>query len=173
MNKVFGKLIDFISPPTLVYAHCDIPCGIYDPHNAQMAAHTVIRMTTLINELPEPKPDWKKKEADSWAHKLSRYTSVKEEHAELVNREIRILWADYFKPEHLNKHPKLHEIVWNILKTASKARQEVDIQVADKLLDEVNTLAEIFWQTKNMGHTKFRAPYPTERETVYPTSKKN
>lgn len=160
MSNILSRTFDSLFPPQPVYAHCDIPCGIYDPHLAQVAAHTVIRMTTLINE---NKND---------AHAVARYTATKETHAELAKQEIRILWGDYFKPEHLAKYPNLHDLVWDIMKTASKARQSVDIQTADQLLEKVNTLAEIFWETKGMGHTRYKAPYPTERETVYPTSKK-
>lgn len=154
------KLIDKTYPAKTAYAHCDIPCGIYDPHIAQMAAHTVIRMVTLINE---SKGD---------VHKISRLARVKEEHAELCKHEIRILWGDYFKPEHVKKYPDLHELVWKVMKLGSKVKQEVNMDVAEELLETVNKIAEIFWQTKDMGTVRFKAPYPTGNETVYPTSKK-
>ncbi len=151
--KIFS-LIERIKPAEIAYAHCDIPCGIYDPHIAQMAAHTVIRMTTLINE------------AKNDVHKIARLTSVKEHHAELCKQEIRILWGDYFKPEHAEKYPELHELVWKIMKLASKARQEVDMKASEDLLEAVNRVAEIFWETKGMGTARFPAPYPTKKETI-------
>ncbi|MBI2084477.1 MAG: superoxide dismutase, Ni [Candidatus Aenigmarchaeota archaeon] len=152
LNKIF--------PAKTAHAHCDIPCGIYDPHMAQMAAHTVIRMTSLIEE---SKGD---------PHKIARFTAVKEQHAELCKQEVRILWGDYFKPEHVQKYPELHELVWKIMKTASKARQEVNLEASEELLEDVNRIAEIFWETKGYGTTRFKAPYPTGNETVYPISKK-
>lgn len=168
MIKLFLNTLDRLFPPQVVYAHCDIPCGIYDPHLAQVAAHTVLRMTSLINELPEPKPSWKKKEADDWGHKLSRYTSVKEEHAEVVKNEVRVIWGDYFKPEHIEKHGNLHDLVFEAMKLASKSRQEVNKEVADQLLSKVQEFAEIFWQTKGLKTKRCASTFPTEGEIVVP-----
>ena len=159
LHSVF-KAIDRVYPAEIVYAHCDIPCGIYDPHAAQMAAHTVIRMVKLLNET----------QGDQ--HKIARLTKVKEEHAELCKHEIRILWGDYFKPEHVEKYPDLHELVWKVMKLGSKARQEVNLQAAEELLETVNKIAEIFWETKGMKTTRIKATfYPTGNETVYPKFK--
>ena len=168
----FFKFLDHIKPSRIAFAHCDIPCGIYDPHLAQLAAHTVIRMVMLINDLPKLTTDLTPEQRQEILHKLNRYIATKEEHSEVCKREVRILWGDYFKPEHLQKYPQLHELVWKAMKSGSKARQEVNMQAAEELLETVNKIAEIFWETKNMGTARFKAPYPTERETVYPTSKK-
>ena len=113
--QMTARLLDRISKPKTAYAHCDIPCGIYDPHLAQLAAHTVIMMTQLIEQRKED------------AHAVARYAKTKEEHAELCKQEIRIIWGDYFKPEHIQKYPQLHEMTYKIMKAASKARQEVSI----------------------------------------------
>lgn len=166
------KFLDKILPARIAYAHCDVPCGIYDPHLAQIAAHTVIRMNMLIGELPKLTPELTPEQRQEALHKLNRYIATKEESAELCKKEVRILWGDYFKPEHLQKYPQLHELVWKVMKLGSKARQEVNMQAAEELLESVNKIAEIFWETKNMGTVRFKAPYPTERETVYPMSKK-
>ncbi len=158
LHTIF-RLIDRIKPAEIAYAHCDIPCGIYDPHLAQMAAHTVIRMVTLINE------------AGNDAHKIARLTAVKEQHAEICKHEVGIIWGDYFKPEHVEKFPELHETVWKIMKLASKAKQEVDLQVSEELLEAVNKFAEIFWKTKGAGTVRVKSFYPTEREMVHPKIK--
>lgn len=170
LHSVF-KFLDSIVPSKVAYAHCDIPCGIYDPHNAQMAAHTIIRMVALINELPKLTPEISPEQRKEIVHKLSRYTAVKEQHAELCKHEVRILWGDYFKPEHVEKYPELHELVWKVMKLGSKARQEVNMQASEELLEAVNRISEIFWETKGYGTTRFKAPYPTGNETVYPISK--
>lgn len=154
--KLIARLADKFSQPSVAFAHCDIPCGIYDPHLAQVAAHSVVRMVQLI----------KQHEGD--AHAVSRYTQVKEEHAEIVKHEVRIIWGDYFKPEMIEKHKDLHELVWKIMKAASKARQNVDMAAAEELLSLVNRFAEIFWETKGIKVQKAKAPYPTEREIVLP-----
>lgn len=167
LYKLF-QLIDKIKPANIAYAHCDIPCGIYDPHHAQMAAHTVIRMVDLINELPKLTPELKPEERREILHKLNRYIAVKEQHAELCKHEVRILWGDYFKPEHVQKYPELHELVWKVMKLGSKARQEINLQASEELLETVNKIAEIFWKTKNVETVRRKSFYPTEREMVYP-----
>lgn len=157
------RLVDGIFPLERVYAHCDIPCGIYDPHLAQMAAHTVIRMVQLISEVKQVPPT----DADT-RNKMIRYVTVKEQHAEIVKHEIRVLWGDYFKEEHLKQYPNLQEAVFHTMKLASKAKQEINIQVAQDLLEHVQEIAEIFWKTKNVQTVKRKSFYPTEREMVYP-----
>ena len=139
---------DAIRPPAPVYAHCDIPCGIYDPHEAQIAALTVVRMDQLIGELAAPAMDAKPEERSAYVSKLSRYTAVKEQHAEKVKQEIRVIWGDYFTPDHEKQFPQTHELVWKILKQASKARQGTAVADAQELLKLVQEFAEVFWQTK-------------------------
>jgi len=156
------KLLSLIPLPA-AYAHCDIPCGIYDPYPAQIAAHSVIRMTQLIQEL-------KKEDEKVFIHNLTRYTKVKEDHAEILKHEIRVLWGDYFKEEHLKDNPKLHETVFKTLKLASKARQEINMDAAQQLLSAVMEIAEIFWKTKGRDTQRIPAPYPTGGELVIPAS---
>lgn len=171
LHKSF-QLIDKILPAKIVYAHCDIPCGIYDPHLAQVAAHTVIRMVDLINELKSPGENPTFEQRKEIMHKINRYTAVKEEHAELCKKEIRILWGDYFKPENVEKYPELHELVWKVMKLGSKVKQEVNLEAAGELLETVNKIAEIFWGTKNMETIRVKTTfYPTGNETVYPKVK--
>ena len=134
--------------PRIVHAHCDIPCGIYDPHQAQIAVLTIIRMNQLISELPKPGPQTTPEERDVYVTKLARYTKVKDEHAELCKHELRVIWGDYFTPDHLQKFPELHGLFWDAMKLASKARQEINPQAAQDLLAKVQKIAEIFWKTK-------------------------
>jgi nickel superoxide dismutase len=129
-----------------------------------MAAHTVIRMDMLIADLAKSND----MSADG-RNKMIRYTTVKEQHAELCKHEIRVLWADYFKPEHAQANPGLHELVWNTLKAASKAKQTTNIADAEALLSNVEKMAEIFWKTKNIATKRVKSLYPSEHEMVYPT----
>ncbi len=163
-------LLNRLLPAQEASAHCDIPCGIYDPHPAQIAAQTVVRMNQLIEQLPRPGPDASKEERDKYANSLARYVAVKEEHAELVKKEVRIIWGDYMKPEHLEKHPELHNIVWNIMKLGSKARQEVNMQAAQDLVAEVQKFADIFWQTKGASVRRQPTLMPVGGDYVYPSS---
>lgn len=165
------KVADRISPAKIACAHCDIPCGIYDPHTAQLAAHTVIRMVHLINDLPTLSANATPAQMQEYHNKYSRYTQVKEQHAEICKHEIRVLWGDYFKPEHVQNFPELHELVWKALKLASKAKQEVNMAASEDLLKAVEQIAEIFWKTKNVETVRTKSFYPTEREMVYPKVK--
>ena len=145
---IVERLLDAVAPPRPVYAHCDIPCGIYDPHEAQIAALTVIRMDQLIGELAHPPADARPEERSLFLSKLSRYTAVKEQHAEKVKHEVRVIWGDYFTPDHVKQFPQAHDLVFRILKQASKARQGTNLADAQELLKLVQEFAELFWQTK-------------------------
>ena len=133
---IFDSLIKIL-PTRVVYAHCDIPCGIYDPHGAQLAAKTVLTMVQKAKELP----------ADD-QNNLIRMVMVKEEHAEICKREILILWTDYFKSEHLEKFPELHDLVWKTAKLCSENKRHIDEVKAQELIESVDKIADIFAQTK-------------------------
>lgn len=153
-------------PEKIAYAHCDIPCGIYDPHTAQMAAHTVIRMTSLINEVTASSDNAPFDERKKIISQIARLTHVKEEHAEIVKREIRVIWGDYFKEENMKGTPDLHEKVFKIMKLASRARQEINIDAANKLLTAVQEFSEIFYKSKNLAVVRIPSGYPTGGEIV-------
>jgi len=150
------RTVDRLSAPQTAEAHCDIPCGIYDPHLMQIAALTVIRMHQLIDAMERPAPDAPVEARNKAGNSIVRYINVKEEHSEVVKKEVRIIWGDYFKPEHLEKYPDLHNVTWGILKLAGKTRQEINLQAAQDLLAQTQKFAEIFWDTKGIK-TK-RAP---------------
>jgi len=161
------RSIDRIWAPRTAHAHCDIPCGIYDPHLAQIAALSVIRMNQLIDALEHPSSG-DKAEHTKYENSLSRYIAVKEEHGELVKREVRVIWGDYFKPEHLEKHKDLHAVTWNIMKLASQTRQGVNMQASQDLLAEVHKFAEAFWDTKGVATKKQPSNQAVGGELVVP-----
>lgn len=145
-------------------AHCDIPCGIYDPHHAQLAALTVIRMIDLMSEaVAAPQKD-----NLAFHNSLSRYVAVKEEHAELLKREVRVIYGDYLKQDHLDKFPELPGLAHKIMQLGSKVRQTTGRETAVELLNAVNRFAEIFWETKGVAVERARAPYKPSEEVVYP-----
>ena len=162
------RLLDKVLKPPFAYAHCDIPCGIYDPHEAQMAAHTIIRMTSMISDLEVSSENPPFDERKKIISQIARLTKVKEDHAELLKHQIRIIWGDYFKPEHLAKHKRLHDLVFKIMKQASKVKQEVNLTEAQALLSSVQEFAEIFWKTKDRKIVRVKSGYPTEGEIVLP-----
>ena len=136
-------------PAEKAYAHCDIPCGIYDPITAKIAAQTVQKMVMRIQALQQPGAS---DSAEAWAtyeNTLGRYVAVKEEHAQLCKKELSILWGDYFRPEHLEKHPDLHDTFWKAAKLCGANKQRVDLGASKELVATVDKVAEIFWSTKN------------------------
>ncbi len=163
--KILPSILNLL-PYKPVYAHCDIPCGIYDPHEAQVAAHTVIRMTKLIEEVHASSENAPFEERKKIISQVSRLTHVKEEHAEIIKHEVRVIWADYFKPENLEKFPALHEKVFQIMKLAGKAKQEINMENAKSLLTAVQEFAEIFYKSKNLEPVRIPSGYPTEGEIV-------
>lgn len=142
------KFIMKFLPSKPVYAHCDIPCGIYDPHTAQLAAKTVLKMVNLISEIQPSSENPPFDERKKIISQVSRLTGVKEEHAELCKKEILILWTDYFKPEHLQKFPNLHDLIWKTTKLCSENKRGVDEAKAQELIEAVDKIADIFAQTK-------------------------
>jgi nickel superoxide dismutase len=141
-------LLDRIDAPRTAHAHCDIPCGIYDPRSAQIAAQTVTTLTQKMLDLAPPGAGASQEVQDAYDNTMTRYIFVKEEHAEKVKKEIQILWSDYFKPPHVEKYPNLHEVCWNTLKQASASKQNVDLEGSKKLQDMVDQIATWFWETK-------------------------
>lgn len=117
-----------------VYAHCDLPCGVYDPAQARIEAASVKAIQDKMAAY----------EGDDRV----RAIVIKEERAELVKHHLMVLWADYFKPEHLKKYPDLHEKFWKTIKQASECKHHADPAEGQKLLDQIDEIAAIFWETK-------------------------
>ena len=157
-------LLNRLLPHEEASAHCDIPCGIYDPHYAQVAALSVIRMNQLINDMEAPAME--KAARDKYMHALARYTATKEHHAELVKHEVRIIRGDFFKPE--NSPENLGELVDGIMKMASKARQNIDMEAAEQLLGLVNDFAAAFWKAKGVETKKASSNQAAGGEFVVP-----
>jgi nickel superoxide dismutase len=158
MNWVLKSITSFL-PLNTAYAHCDIPCGLYDPHNAQLAAHTIIRMTQFLGEI--------KRENETKAeHDVARVTRVKEKHSNILEEELDTLQNDYFKDEHFKEYPELEDLFKSTLKIAAKARQGIDMEAAQKTLEGVQQIAEIFFKSKNVEPVRVKSVYPTGGEIV-------
>ena len=134
--------------PRVAYAHCDIPCGIYDPVAAKTAADTVAKMVEKIETFAKEVTSAQGAAQLNARNNVVRSIQVKEEHAQICKRELLILWSDYFKPEHLEKHPTLHDTFWKAAKLCSKNKQSVDAKAAADLQAAVKEISDIFWATK-------------------------
>ncbi|MGI9032381.1 MAG: superoxide dismutase, Ni [Acidimicrobiales bacterium] len=126
---------DRIRPPELVHAHCDLPCGVYDPAQARIEAQSV-------------KGCQEKFQASDDEVFRQRAVFIKEERADLVKHHLWVLWTDYFKPEHLEKYPQLHQLFWDATKAAGAAKKSEDPATGDKLLGLIEEVDKIFWETK-------------------------
>ncbi len=116
-----------LAPRTVVRAHCDLPCGIYDPEQARIEAESCLRIIERYNANEDP------------AYR-ARAIAIKEERAELVKHHLDVLWHDYFKPEHLGTVPNLHELFWNAAKAASKVKASTDPADAKALLELIDQI---------------------------------
>ncbi|MEM1145291.1 MAG: superoxide dismutase, Ni [Pseudomonadota bacterium] len=145
-------------------AHCDIPCKIYDPISAQIAALTIVRMVDLIHDLKDSGSD----DPIAFANSMSRFVATKEEHGVKVKEEVRVIWGDYFKAPQMEKFPEIHDLSHSIMLLASASKQHVDRDKAVELVEKVNRFAEIFWATKGVEVKRRECPYPPSLELVYP-----
>ncbi|MEM8547556.1 MAG: superoxide dismutase, Ni [Pseudomonadota bacterium] len=144
-------------------AHCDIPCGIYDPISAQLAALSVLRFLDQLAELDTGEPLSLADQA-----KLSRIVEQKESHAEQVKQEVRVIWGDYFKAEQLEQCPDTHELVHQIMRVASSCKQGIDRAAGVELVELANRFAENFWRTKQVPTFTAVCPYKPSVDVVYP-----
>lgn len=123
--------LPFIKP---VFAHCDLPCGVYDPAQARIEAQSVHEMQKKYEGLDDINK--------------TRCIIIKEQRADLVKQHLWVLWSDYFKPEHLEKHPDLHDLIWRTTKQASTCKKSVDPADGQKLLEMIDEVADVFRATK-------------------------
>ncbi len=130
-----------------VFAHCDAPCGVYDPASARVPAEAVLQLTKKILELKKPQPN-EGAAHQAYLNTFMRYIFIKEQQAELTKKELLILWTDYFKPEHLEKYPGLHDTFWQAAKLCSACKREVSLEHAQELMDAIKNIHQIFWATK-------------------------
>ncbi|HKJ67129.1 MAG TPA: superoxide dismutase, Ni [bacterium] len=145
MNKLFKT--------RTAEAHCDIPCGVYENNTIKHAAETVFKMATKMHDLEHPGANASKEEKVAYHNTLSRYVIVKEEYAHICKEQLLILWTDYFKPEHLDQVPDLHDKVWKATKLCSKVKREGTVESATNLKNAVKEIADIFEQVEGSTAT--------------------
>lgn len=162
MHTLLTKLDALLNFDT-ASAHCDVPCGIYDPAVAQIAALTVIRFMDQIKELQD------KGDLTLADHaKLARLVAEKEHHAARVKEEVRIIWGDYFKQPQFEQFPNTHTLVHNIMLAGSACKQGIERDKGVKLLDLVNEFAASFWASKKVETFTATCPYAPNETVVYP-----
>ena len=125
----------FLKPRRTVHAHCDLPCGVYDPAQARIEAESVKACQEKYQGSDDPIFQ-------------DRAVAIKEQRANMVKEHLWVLWTDYFKPEHLDAHPGLHQLFWDATKAAGAAKKSLDPADGQKVIDLVDQIAEVFAATK-------------------------
>ena len=147
MIRQLVNLLNTVSPAPSAQAHCDGPCGVYDPASARIAAEAVLSMTKKLVALPIPAAD-DKEATIAYHNTFARYVRIKEEQAHLAKEELLVLWTDFFKPVHLEAHPDLHTKFWNAAKLCSACKVEISVEHAQELMDAIQEIHTIFWGVK-------------------------
>ena len=151
MISKLAKTINRTVPAPVAEAHCDGPCGVYDPASARIAAEAAVSMTKKLLALENNHGDV------AFYNTFSRYVAIKEEQAHLAKEELLVLWTDYFKPHHLEAYPDLHTTFWKAAKLCSAVKVEVSAQHAEELMAAIKEIHEIFWATKGRDVPWFTA----------------
>ena len=130
-------LTRLLAPKSVAHAHCDLPCGVYDPAQARIEAESVKAIIQKYHDNDDP------------AFR-TRALLIKEQRSELVKHHLWVLWTDYFKPPHFEKYPQLNTLFNEATKLAGAAgtKGSVDVAVADQLLAKIEEISKIFWETK-------------------------
>ena len=128
-------------------AHCDGPCGVYDPASARVAGEAVQSMTKKMIALAESHGN--DAHSAAYINTMSRYAAIKEEEAQKCKDELLVLWTDFFKPQHLEANPDLHDTFWNAAKLCSACKVEVSADHAQELMDAIEAIHHMFWSVKS------------------------
>ncbi len=155
MLKQITNRLKNLSPAEEVHAHCDGPCGVYDPSSARVAAEAVLSMTKKLIDL-EPKDNSKEAQI-AYQNTFARFVKIKEEQAQIAKEELLILWTDYFKEKHLEQYPDLHTTFWKAAKLCSACKMEVNAQHAQELMDTVQKIHNMFWESKDRNVPWYQA----------------
>ena len=134
---VAKTLRNLLRPSRVAHAHCDLPCGVYDPAQARIEAESVKAIDEKYQQNTDPEF-------------RARALIIKEQRSELVKHHLWVLWTDYFKPPHFEKYPQLHTLFNEATKLAgaSGTKGSADPAVADQLLAKIDEINKIFWETK-------------------------
>jgi len=131
MGETVMFLTRLLKPTVTASAHCDLPCGVYDPEQARIEAESCYKIIEKYN-------------ASSDEQFKTRAIVVKEKQAELAKHHIDVLWSDYFKPEHVQKYPEITELCWKAAKQCSKVKGSLELAEAKTLLDMIDKIADVW-----------------------------
>jgi nickel superoxide dismutase len=136
-----SALTRLLAPKAVARAHCDLPCGVYDPEQARIEAESVYRIIERYAASEDPTF-------------RTRAIAIKERQADLVKHHLDTLWHDYFKPEHLETVPNLHELFWSATKQVSKVKASTNLDDAKKLLELIDQVDAAWKATGGLAKTR-------------------
>jgi nickel superoxide dismutase len=148
MLRTLISIIENVSPAPVVHAHCDGPCGVYDPASSRIPAEAVLSMTKKLVALEVPSADDKAAYV-KYHNTFARFVAIKEQQAHQAKEELLVLWTDFIKPVHLEANPDIHNIFWKAAKLCSACKVEVSVQHATELMEAIEEIHNIFWSIKN------------------------
>ena len=134
-----------LQPHHDAHAHCDLFCGVYDPAQAKIEAMSCLKTAQKFQD------------SDDEVFR-ARCIAIKEERAELVKHHLSVLWTDFFKPHHLEQFPNLHELFWMAIKSAGDAKKSMDPAVSQAMIDLIDEVSSVFWQTEESKATGVYPP---------------
>ncbi len=147
LNRLLTAIDSALPDPPTVQAHCDGPCGVYDPASARIAAEAALSMTKKLLALEVPSTS-DTAAFQAYLNTYSRYVAIKDEQAHLAKEELLVLWTDFFKPQHLEATPDLHDIFWKATKECSAVKVELSLAHAEALMGHIEKIHDIFWAAK-------------------------
>jgi nickel superoxide dismutase len=137
--------LDRVAPPTEVSAHCDVPCGVYDPEQARIEAESCLKIIQKYHD------------SDDEIFR-ARAVGIKEARAMEAKQHLWVLWTDYFKPPHVEQFPNLHDVLWRATKQCSAVKHAMDADAAQKLLDLIDEVEEMWKATGGADTTRIKRP---------------
>ena len=138
-------LVDRIAPPQQVSAHCDVPCGVYDPEQARIEAESCLKIIQKYHD------------SDDEIFR-ARAVGIKEARAMEAKQHLWVLWSDYFKPPHVEQFPNLHDVLWQATKQCSAVKHSMDADAAQKLLDLIDEVEQMWKATGGAETTRIKRP---------------
>ncbi|MCB0326799.1 MAG: hypothetical protein KDD52_04185 [Bdellovibrionales bacterium] len=127
-----------------LWAHCQVPCGIYDDH---MRIHMIEEhIDTIEKAQSQIQASSRKKHLDQ--HQMIRWIQTKEDHSS----QIQEIVSQYFLTQRIKRDMKgyaeLLELSHQLLVAAMKAKQTIDSQAVQDLRKALGRFETLYEQAK-------------------------
>ena len=154
--KISFSIVLIILTSSVLFSHCQVPCGIYDDaariKQIQEDITTIQKAMKNINELSNNKT------VPQDLNQLVRWVNTKEEHAQHIQDVImQYFLAQRVKPKNVNdegytKYVSLTISCQKIIFHAMKCKQNTEESYSEILLKEVNLLIDSYFDDHGKLH---------------------